>query len=316
MPAPAPPLRLVVSGMPKWQLAFANLRLAPELAPWSPAELHWEVADQLRHELQRARHGWPPGPRWILFRGDDLCATGTTCPNAQGLAAILEGQGPCLLQRLQRVLDIQPDQVAVRRERFEQLLKRMPDRRLEGLLAEDAAAAQITLEFDPQAPWKPDPEIWAAAAATVLPALEAELRAWPNRSYLWRAWVSWARFHPVQPSVLGLAQSVAFWSPRWDWRAWLPFEVQREVAGELRRQGNYTAMRDWFRAVWETIDHRPLRSLHPSERAWVLERRRDEATTVYKPLDEALGALQCTAEQAELERQFAEMMGREPSRSK
>ena len=316
MPPLAPPLRLVVSGLPRWNLAFTSLRQAPELAPWSPAELHWEVADPGRHEQNRAAHGWPPGPRWILFRGEELRATGTSCPNARALAAILEAEGPTLLQRLQGVLDSQPDHLAVRRERFEQLLKRMPDHRLERTLAEDAARALITLEFDPQAPWKPDPDIWAEAALTALPALEEELRAWPNRAYLWRAWVSWARFHPAQPSVLALAQGMAFWSPRWDWRAWLPYEVQREVASELRRQGNFTAMREWFRAVWETLDHRPLRSMHQGERQWILERRREEETAVFQPLREALAALSCTQEQAELERQFSEMMGRDGSRSR
>ena len=314
MPPLAAPLRLVISGMPTWKLAFTDLRLAPELAPWSPAELHWEVADAGRHEEHRAAHGWPPGPRWILFRGEELRGTGTACPSARALAGVLEAEGPTQLQRLQAVLDAQPDHLAARRERFEQLLKRMPDRRLEETLAEDAAQLLATLEFDPQASWKPDPDIWAVAAITALPALEAELLAWPNRSYLWRAWVSWARFHPAHPSALALAQRVAFWSPRLDWRALLPYAVQREVAAELRRQGNFPAMRDWFRAVWESLDRRPLRVLHVGERQWVLERRREEESAVFRPLREALGALNCIEEQAELERVFAEMMGRDVSR--
>jgi hypothetical protein len=89
--------------------------------------------------------------------------------------------------------------------------------------------------------------------------------------------------------------------------------VQRVVAAELKRQGNYTAMRDWFRAVWDTLDQRPLRAIYKGEQSWIMERRREEETAVFQPLRDALAALECTQEQAELERAFGEMMGRQPS---
>jgi hypothetical protein len=136
---------------------------------------------------------------------------------------------------------------------------------------------------------------------------------WTNRTYLWKAWISWSRFHPAQPSVLALAQSTTFWSPRGDWRSWLPYEVQRAVAAELKRQGDFATMREWFRAVWETLDQRPLRSLYRGEQTWILERRREEETAVFRPLRDALAALKCTQERAELERVFGEMMGRQVS---
>jgi hypothetical protein len=313
MPAPAPPLRLVVGGMPRWIVAWSALRGTAELAPWSPAELRWEVADRETYEKARARHGWAPGPRWALYRGEDLRATGTHCPEARALAGILEGEGLTLLQRLQGLLAAQPEHQAARRERFEQLMRRMPSRWLEPVLAEDAAKTLMDLEFDPKASWKPDPSLWAGAAQQALPALEQAIRTWPNRTYLWKAWISWARFHPAQPSVLSLAQSTAFWSPKGDWRSWLPYEVQRAVAAELKRQGNFNAMRDWFRSVWDTLDHRPLRNLYRGEQTWIMERRREEETAVFQPLRDALAALECTQEQAELERVFGEMMGRTPS---
>ena len=316
MPAQDPTLRLVVGGMPKWILPWGNLRDAPELALWSPAELRWEVADREAHEKRRAQYGWGPGPRWALFRGEEVRASGVTCPDARALAATLDGEGTSMLQRLQMLLSTKPDHLAARRERYDLVAKRMPDRRLEPLMAEDAAWALITLEFDPQAAWKPDPSLWAEAAQKALPKLEESIRSWPNRSYLWRAWISWARFHPAQPSVLTLAQGVAFWSPRWDWRTALPFEVQREVAKELRRQRNFMVMRDWFRAVWETLDQRPLRMLHVGERSWVMERRREEETAVFQPLRDALAALGCVQEQTELERLFGEMTGRNGARRK
>ncbi len=314
MPPVEPPLRLVVGGMPSWILEWSALRQAPELAPWSPSELRWEVADRQAHEQQSARRGWGPGPRWALYRGEELRATGTTCPNSGSLAALLDSQGPAMLQRLQRVVEAEPHHLAARRERFDLLLRRMPDPRLEPILAQDAARALVTLEFAPSASWKPDPELWADAAQQALPRLEQAIRSWPNRTYLWRAWFSWARFHPRHPSVLALAQGTVFWSPRGDWRGWLPYEVHRAVAAELRAQGNYPAMREWFRSVWEHLDHRPLTSLPNHERAWVMERRREEETAVFRPLREALQVLGCNDERQELERVFGEMTGRAPSR--
>ena len=311
MPAAQPALRLVVLGLPNWILAWSTLSQAPELAPWSPAELRWEVASREVQAKLRETYGFGPGPRWALFRGEDLRAQGEACPTARGLAATLEAQGSSLLQRLNQVIAAQPDHLAARRERFALLLKRMPDPRLEATLAEDAAEARIALDFDPTAPWKPDPDTWAGAAQRVLPKVEAELRCWPERVALWNTWMAWARFHPARPGVVALAQSLPYWSPREDWRAELPYSVQRAVAAELRRQGNFNVMRDWFRAAWDALDHRSAHSLRRGEREWLLERRKEEETAVFQPLRDALRALGCTQEQAELERVFGEMMGKE-----
>jgi hypothetical protein len=314
VPALAPPLRLVLLGSPRWVLAWSALNHAPELAPWSPGELRWEAASRDTHEHLRRQFQWEQGPRWALFRGDDLRATGVTCPPPQALAATLEGEGPTELQALQRVLSTQPDHAAAHRARFELLLQRMPDARLEATLAQDAAAARIALPFAPTASWKPDPDLWAAAAQSVLPKVEDELRSWPSRSALWTVWISWARFHPSRPSLLNLAQSLPYWYPQGDWRAGLPYQVQRAVAAELRLQGSFDTMRSWFRSAWEVLDHRPLAVLRIGERQWVQERRREEETAIFLPLREALRALGCTEEQAELERVFNAMMGREAIR--
>jgi hypothetical protein len=56
-----------------------------------------------------------------------------------------------------------------------------------------------------------------------------------------------------------------------------------------------------------------LRSLYRGEQTWIMERRREEETAVFQPLRDALAALGCTQEQAELERAFGEMMGRAPA---
>ena len=314
MPDLEPPLRLMLLGNPKWLPGWTRLAKAADLLPWSPAELRWETASQPVQEKLAHQFGWPPGPRWALFRGEELRATGLTCPEPKALATALEGEGSPMLQRLQRLLDGQPEHSAAHRARFALLLPRMPEPRLEEALARDGAGARLSLDFDLGAAWKPDPDVWAAAAQEVLPRVEEELRSWPNRGALWTVWISWARFHPRQPSIVALAQSLPYWAPQGDWRAGLPYGVQRTVAVELRRQGSFDIMRTWFRAAWDALDKRPLASLRFGEREWVQERRREEETAIFQPLRDALQALRCTQEQAELERAFSAMMGQDMSR--
>jgi hypothetical protein len=77
----------------------------------------------------------------------------------------------------------------------------------------------------------------------------------------------------------------------------------------MRRQGSFDTMRTWFRAAFDALDQRPLTSLRPGERDWLLERRKEEETAIFQPLRDALRALRCTQEQVELERVFSGMMG-------
>jgi len=316
MPRVPPPLRVTLLGRPSWLLAWTALRDAPDLAPWSPGELRWEIASPGEHQRLRARYGWTPAARWALFQGEELRATGETCPEPRGLAAVLAGQGTPLLERLGRVIAQDPRHAAARRARFQALLARMPDRRLEPLLAEDAARAQLVLPFQPKEGWKPGEALWGGAAEAVLPDLEALLRSWPSDTELWRTWISWARFHPGHPSILDLARSLPYWFPGGDWRTALPYDVQRAVAAELRRQGDFFQMREWFQACWEVLDQRPLKDLRPWERSWFLERRVQEETAVFQPLRDALRALGFHEQQVELEKAFGAMMGRDVSRSR
>jgi len=319
-PPPAPhlpaPLRLTLMGRPSWLLAWTGLRDAPELALWSPGELQWDVATPDAHARARRTFGWNAKPRWVLTRGEDLLATGETRPEGKGLAGVLAGQGMPMLERLSRFLAQNPDHLAARRERFDLLLKRMPDARLEPLLAEDAARARLTLPFGPLEGWKPSEAIWAGAAQAVLPELEASLRGWPGDALLWQAWISWSRFHPGRPLILELARSLPYWNPNGDWRTSLPYAVQRAVAAELRRQGNFQLMRDWFQAAWDLLDQRPLKDLRPWEKPYLLDRRRAEETAIFQPLRDALRALGMNEQLLELERTFGAMMGREPTRSR
>jgi hypothetical protein len=303
-------------GRPPWLLAWTALRDAPELALWSPGELQWDVATPDAHAKARARFGWNGQPRWVLTRGGELLATGETRPKAKGLAGVLAGQGMPMLERFSRLLAQQPGHLAARRERFELLLKRMPEPRLEPLLAEDATRARLILPFGPGEGWKPDEAIWAGAAQAALPELEAGLRSWPGDAELWQAWISWSRFHPGRPGILELARSLPYWNPNGDWRTSLPYATQRAVAAELRRQGNFQLMRDWFQAAWDLLDHRPLKDLRPWEKSYLLERRREEDTAIFRPLRDALRALAMNEQLLELERTFGAMMGRETIRSR
>ncbi|BDU74177.1 hypothetical protein [Mesoterricola silvestris] len=316
MPHVAPPLRITLLGRPPWLLAWTALRDAPELAPWSPGELRWEIASHDAFVKLRAHYGWTPEPRWALFQGKELRATGETCPGPQALAGVLAGQATPLLERLGRAIAREPGGISLRAARFHAVLARMPDRRLEPLLAEDAARAHLVLPFRPKEGWKPSPALWGGAAETVLPQLESLLRAWPTDAALWRAWISWAPFHPGHPSILAQAQGLPYWFPDGDWRTALPYDVQRAVAAELRRQGDFNQMRDWFQASWDVLDHRSLRDLRPWERSWYHERRVQEDTAVFQPLREALRALGLHEQQIELERTFGAMMGRDVSRSR
>ena len=317
-PAPPlpPPLRLTLMGRPAWLMAWAALRDAPDLASWSPAELRWEIANTEAHTKARARYGWSAHPRWVLTQGDDLLATGEIRPEAKGLAAILAGHGMPMLDRMALALAQNPGHLGLRRARFDLLLRRMPDPRLEPLLAEDATRARLVLPFTPKEDWKPDEALWGGAAQAVLPELENQLRSWPADAELWRTWIAWSRFHPGRPFLLDLARSLPFWNPAGDWRTLLPYDVQRAVAAELSRQGNFQIMRDWFQASWDLMDHRPLKDLRPWERQYYTDLRREEDTAVFRPLRDALKALGMNEQLLDLERTFGAMMGRDTTRSR
>jgi hypothetical protein len=311
MPPQAPPLRLVLLGRPPWLLAWTALRDAPDLAPWAPGELRWEIAGPDVHLRERARFGWDAQPRWALFRGEELLESGGTLPAPPALAARVAAHGTPLAQRLGNLLAQEPGHLAARRARFELLRQRMPDPRLEPLLVEDAVRGSLALPFTPEEAWKPDPALWGAGAQAVLPDLEAQLRSWPTDAGLWRAWISWARFHPARPAILDLARSLPYWTPLGDWRTTLPAAAQEAVAAELWRQGRFLEMRDWFQAAWDQLDHRPLKELRPWERALAANRHAEEEATIFKPLRAALRALGQNEQLLELERTFGAMMGKD-----
>ena len=280
---PIPPLppapRLALLGTPDWRQDWEALRASAALLPWSPAELAWTSLAPAEAAALRARHGWGPEPRWVLLLGEDSAASGTRCPAPALLAGILERERPSDLQRLDRILERHPDHLGAHRARMALLKARMPEPRLEPILAEDARACyppaehpifNYALDFGPDAPWKPDPALWQWSAQQVLPRLEVLLRSWPDQPAIWKAWVAWARFHPARPSVVALAGTLTLWTDRERWIGLLPLEVLRAVTEELRRDRNYPELARWLGTAWEARARRSDGALQDWEREqWV-----------------------------------------------
>jgi len=301
VPPPAPPapevLRLVRFGKAEWWGCWEALRFAEPLVPWDPEELRWEFAAAVP-PLLKQRQGWGDEPRWALFQGETLLASDLSCPSARSLADKLSMSGLTKLQRLEARILRDPTHLDARRERFALVLPRMSQPVLEWNLAEDARRAWIPLGFGPGAPWHPDPDLWANAALKVLPELEAALRRWPSQPELWKAWVSWAAFHPRHPSVLNMARQVEVWGPRGRWITALPVDVHEAVAEALRPQGGFEAMRQWFQEGREGLGPFPQ---NPADReAWV-----EAGKPIFHYLREALSGLRRETEAAALEREWS-----------
>jgi hypothetical protein len=185
-----------------------------------------------------------------------VLATGTTCPDARFLALAMGGAGQTRLQRLGAFIRQNPEHLDARRDRYALLRRRMPSPALEPLLAGDAAAAWIPLDFDRTAPWIHDVEAWEKGAKAMAPDLEAALGRWPSSRSLWRAWVSWLPFRSPSPSPWAFANSLPIWRPRGEWLADLPRELHLAVASELRKRRRFVEMRNWFQEAWTVAEPR------------------------------------------------------------
>ena len=281
---PMPPLppapRLALLGAPAWLKDWEAVRGSEALLPWSRAELAWTTLAPTEADALRARMGWGPEPRWVLLLGEESVASGTQCPVPGQLAGILERERPSALQRLDRILERHPGHLGARRARLAVLKARMPEPRLERVLAEDARVAfqpaemgflDYPLDFRPDAPWKPDPALWQWSAQQVLPRLETLLRSWPNQQAVWKAWLAWARFHPDRPSVVAFSGTLTLWTSRERWMGGLSLEVLQAVTEELRRERNYPELVRWLDAAWQAR----LEQRRTTTTTMVDERRKD-----------------------------------------
>jgi len=319
---PMPPLppapRLALLGAPAWLKDWEALRGSETLLPWSRAELAWTTLAPAEAEALRARMGWGSEPRWVLLLGEESVASGTRCPVPGLLAGILERERPSALQRLDRILERHPGHLGARRARMALLKTRMPEPRLERVLAEDARAAfqpadfgfqDYPLDFGPDAPWKPDPALWQWSAQQVLPRLETLLRSWPNQQAVWKAWLAWARFHPDRPSVVAFSGTLTLWTSRERWMGGLPLEVLRAVTEELRRDRNYPELVRWLGAAWRARleEHRNTTTTMVDER-----RKNWEALgpALVTPLAEMLRLTARPDQAREVETTYRDMLAR------
>lgn len=318
MPPPIPPFRLALLGKAPWRLAWQRLRDSKELLPWGPGELQWSALSPGEAAALKTRGGWDSEPRWVILAGDDLLGTGLQCPRPEALAATLEQRGPSRLQRLNAFLERNPERLDVRRTRFDLLKTRMPEPRLEELMAEDARMicepdpqGAGLLDFGPDAPWKPKVDLWQWSSQQVLPRIEAGLRSWPQSRRLWEGWLAWARFHPANPSVAALANSLTLWRPRATWVGNLPPEVHRAMADELRKDRNYLELARWLGDAWAAVDKTPPSQLDPPDSWEYLKPEREKLHgAIVAPLAEALRFLKREGEAKAVEATYAEMMKR------
>lgn len=324
LPAPAPPPQdpmpiLALLGDPPWRKDWERLRRASPLLPWGGGDLAWSVLEPGAAAALAARAGLEPGPRWALLRGEAVLATGERCPAPEALAGILAREAPSRLGELNLFLERHPEHLGARRARMALLIPRMPEPRLEPLLAEDARVASGTpslglpphlLAFGPDAPWMPDPALWQWSSQQVLPRIETLLRSWPRRKDYWKDWLAWARFHPSKPAVTDFAGSLTIWGDATRWLGSLPPEVAQAIVAELRRTGDFSGMVRWLGGIWEGTDHTPAASL--TEQAWTWEKNDREKLlqAVVEPLCEAYCVLKRPEDAKAAETTYRLMMAR------
>jgi hypothetical protein len=300
MPAQRGAVRIALMGEPSWRADWEALRESRSLLSWAPGELQWVRLNEEEAQRLRNLNTWGPEPRWALLRDSELLLTGWQCPNPETLASVLEKEQPSRLRRLNELLDRNPGHLGLRRRRMALLKARMPEPRLEELLAEDARATfepenmgltPLLLDFGPDASWKPDPRLWQWSAQQVLPRLESLLRAWPSHPGFWKAWLAWARFHPSRPSVVSFAGTLSLWQSRDQWIGALPPEVHRTVATELRADKNYPEIVRWLEDAWRGVDKTPAAKVDPDTWSYLKPEREKLREGIVTPLAESLRML-------------------------
>jgi hypothetical protein len=299
-PAPVPkPLRFLTWGRPAWAEGWKALRQAPPLGDWGTDEWRDEVpAEADKAYLKRLGL---PASGWAVFRGTaELLVRGDGPPDPRALALQLAAVAPSRLQVLDAFLRQHPDHLDARRERFALLRPRMPQPEFEGRLMEDAALAGVPLDFGPEAPWIRDVDGWRSRGRRALPEVEAALHRWPGNAALWRQWVDWSAFLSPRPSALALAEDLAIFGNRSEWKAGLPLAAHKAIAAEFLRGRRYEDMADWFLEAWKGVLARTLHSrTNPPPEA------RPQDRVIYESLGAALKPLGRMADLRGIEQAWA-----------
>lgn len=224
------------------------------LDAWGPGDLRWTSIS--KDQLMRVREdfGLDAKPRWFLFQGRNLNASGTTAPDPAYIQGRLRSLGVPRLEVLTLFLSQHPEQKEAHIERFQLLRNRLPQPRLEAEFRLDAEAALLPVARD--GTWSPSAEAWTFAAQRVLPKLEEKLRHWPSDLGAWKAWIAWSELTPRKPTALELAASLEPW-PR------LRFDAAQLIARQLRNRGDWKALQRFSQDNWDALVEQ-ARPIHPA----------------------------------------------------
>lgn len=230
------------------------LRESSELDAWGPGDLQWKSLSKDQLKRVREDFGLDAKPRWFLFQGSSLKASGTGAPDPAYIQGRLRSLGVPRLEELTGFLSRHPEQREARIERFQLLRNRLPQPRLEADFRLDAEAA--LLPVTPQGAWSPSGEAWRSSAQRVLPRLEESLRHWPSDLGAWKAWLAWSELAALKPKAAALAATLEPW-PR------LRFEAEQIIARQLRNRGDWKALQTFAQDRWDALVDQ-ARPIHPA----------------------------------------------------
>ena len=230
------------------------LRDSPALDAWGPGELQWKSISKDQLNRVREDFGLDTKPRWFLFQGRNLSASGTSAPDPAYIQERLRSMSVPRLEVLAVFLAQHPEQNEAHIERFHLLRNRLPQLRLEAQFRLDAEAALLPVTAE--GGWSPSGEAWSFAAQHALPKLEEKLRHWPSDLGAWKAWIAWSELSPHKPKAVSLAATLKPW-PR------LRFEAAQLIAGQLRNRGDWKVLQRFAQDHWDTVVEQ-ARSIHPA----------------------------------------------------
>lgn len=227
---------------------------SPLLDAWGPGDLRWLSIQ--KDELKRVRDGFAldARPRWFLFQGRNLNASGTSIPNPAYIQEQLRSLGTPRLEVLNLFLSQYPGQNEAHVERFQLLRNRLPQPHLEADFRLDAEMALLPIV--PEGGWSPSGAAWSFAAQRVLPKLEEELRHWPSDLLAWKAWITWSELAPRKPLAGALAATLKPWPS-------FRFEAAQLIAGQLRNRGDWKGLQHFAQDHWDTVVDQ-ARPIHPA----------------------------------------------------
>jgi len=236
--------------------AWKALRDSPALDAWGPGDLQWRALSKDQLKRVREDFGLDVKPRWFLFQGRNLNASGTSAPDPAYIHGRLRNLGIPRLEALTIFLSQHPEQKEAHVERFHLLRNRLPQPRLEADFRLDAEAA--LLPVTPEGAWSPSTEAWSFSAQRVLPKLEETLRHWPSDLGAWKAWMAWSELSPGKSKATGMALAATL-------EPWpkLRFEAAQLIARQLRNRGDWKALQHFAQGHWDALVDQ-ARPIHPA----------------------------------------------------